>query len=229
MLVLGLDLETTGLDVGKDQIIEVGAVVWDWTRAKPLKIYNQLVKIDTELDPVITKITGIESTDLERWGEPLEKVLGDLYNLAQEVEYLVAHNGNQFDRLILERVWAQHPQTKISLEWIDTMCDVPYPESMTTRKLSYLAAEHGFLNPFAHRASFDVLTMLSILSRYQPDVVMSLQSSPMRRVVAKVSYDNRDHAKTEGFRWDPNQKHWYMEAKECVLEVRNFPFPVVWL
>ena len=229
MLVLGLDLETTGLDVGSSEIIEIGAVLWDWPRQLPVKILSELVKCSIQIPAEIVSLTSITNEDLDLWGLELSEALARLHGLARHAEFVVAHNGTQFDRLFLERDWIKYPETRIQKNWIDTLTDLPYPNHLGTRKLSYLAAEHGFLNPFSHRALFDVLTMLKVLSHYPVKEVQRLQSSPLTKIVAQVSYDDREQAKNEGFRWDPKQKHWYLESKACLLEARKFPFPVIWL
>lgn len=229
MKILGVDLETTGLNVGSDSIIEVGAVLWDWSRQTPLKMMSSLVKFDGELSPEATAITGILKADLQSYGREEFEVLSELKELAQEADYLVGHNCNQFDRLFFERYWIRHPQFRIHLPWIDTMTDLPFPLDMSTRKLDYLAAEHGFLNPFSHRALFDVLTMLKVAAHYDFDEILKLQKSPIKRVVALVPYDERDKAKAQGFRWDPKERHWFLEGKEKMLSQREYPFAVQWL
>ncbi len=166
MLLLGLDLETTGLDIGSSEIIEIGAVLWDWSRKIPLKINSDLVQCEKPVPPEISALTGIEDQQLRDWGLPLNEALARLHDLSLAADYVVAHNGNGFDRLFLERVWLHHPQTKFQKKWIDTLTDLPLGSKINTRKLGYLAAEHGFLNPFSHRAVFDVLTMLKVMSHY---------------------------------------------------------------
>lgn len=227
MIVLGVDLETTGLDVGQCEIIEIGAVLWDWRRHRPVKIFSELIHCEVPIPTEISALTGIDAQDVELWGVPLLDGLVAVHDLAQQAQFLVGHNGLQFDRLFFERAWIQHPSTRVHLEWIDTTCDLPLAKSIQTRKLSYLAAEMGFLNPFAHRSLFDVLTMLKVLSRFEPDEVLRMQSSPLKRIVAQVSYEDRELAKGQGFRWDPKQKHWYLEGKECVLVDREYPFPTL--
>lgn len=229
MKILGLDLETTGLSTSDDQIIEIGAVLWDWERNLPVEILSQLVQIDGEVPSEITELTGISNEDLSNHGQSLEVVLKELKRMAKFSSYLVAHNGTQFDQIFLEREWSLQSELRIELPWLDTSHDLPFPAKIGTRKLSYLAAEHGFLNPFSHRAVFDVLTMLKVLAQYRHEDVLKLQSSPLRRVVAQVSYEGREQAKGAGFRWDPVQRHWFLEGKECQLQDRSFPFPVLWL
>jgi DNA polymerase-3 subunit epsilon len=140
--------------------------------------------------------------------------------MAEHCEYIVAHNGTRFDRLFLEKqTW------KPEKPWIDTLTDVPYPNEIVTRKLNFLAAEHGFLNPFPHRAIFDTLTMLKVFSLYAIDHVVEDMKSPLVKIMAQVSYEEKSKAKDLGFRWDPQNRHWYMEIRRLAWERRVFPFP----
>ena len=226
MLVLGLDLETTGLNPESDEIIEVGAVVWDTNRGTPVKIYSELVQSQTPVTEEITRITGIKNEDLRAWGVSPQEAFLNLEALAQKCEYIVAHNGLEFDKLFIDRYLATMPDIQLDLPWIDTMTDLPYPEELKTRKLSYVAAEHGFLNPFAHRSLFDVLTMMKVFSSYPLPDVIEFAKSPMVRIVAQVSFAEKDKAKNLGFRWDPNRKEWFHGLREAQMKRAKFPFPV---
>jgi DNA polymerase-3 subunit epsilon len=130
----------------------------------------------------------------------------------------VAHNGLAFDRQVL-KAWAE----KYGLDWqpdklwIDTKTDIEIPSRNSTR-LVYLAADHGFLNPFPHRAMFDVMTMMTILSRYDLDKVIEVAKSPTLTLRAMVSYDDRELAKARGYHWQSETKQWTMNVKECNLE-----------
>jgi hypothetical protein len=44
MLILGLYFETTGFDVQKDRITEVGAVLWDTVTSTPVRLVSTMVK-----------------------------------------------------------------------------------------------------------------------------------------------------------------------------------------
>ncbi len=225
MIVLGLDLETTGLNPATDRIIEIGAVVWDVEQKKPLKLMSELIQPEIPVPAEITKITGITNEDIEKHAISLSEGMQRLADLMPSCSYFVGHNGREFDRLFLEKA-AEECGLKLHLPWIDTIHDIPYPDFIGTRKLTHLCAEHGFLNPFSHRAVFDVLSMLEVFSKYDFSEVEKFQQSPEMKLIAKVSYDDRDKAKKAGFRWDPQGKAWYKKVKECQLPVLNFDFPV---
>jgi hypothetical protein len=119
------------------------------------------------------------------------------------------------------------------LPWIDTLTDIPYPAEISTRKLSYLAADHGFINPFQHRALFDVLTMLNVLSRYELGAILEFQQIPWVTIQANVSYDDRMLAKEARFFWQaigdkkyPNK--WVKRIKKNVFEEEkaSYRFPI---
>lgn len=225
MLILGLDLETSGLDWQKDQIIEVGAVLWDTESQSPKKIVNELIYYDNlDLPQEVQNITGIKSSDLKEYGVPLSDVLKSVSKLESKAEFLVGHNAVNFDSLFLNQAFEAYQMPKLKKPWIDTLTDVPYQQEIKTRKLTYLASEHGFVNPFSHRALFDVLTMLKLLAHYSIEEIVVLQNSPLVKVLAHVSYDDRDKARRLGFRWDPQQRHWYTEVKEAMLPRLDYPF-----
>ena len=232
MLFLGVDFETTGLSMENDRITEVGAVLWDTDRKAPLKVLSQYVydKDYPELTPEITQLTGITQGDLLKYGRLPGQVLPELISLMDEADFVVAHNGTNFDRPMLEA----HMQRlgimyKDDVAWIDSSTDVNYPKSISVRKLSYLATEHGFLNPFPHRALFDVMTMLKIISCYDTNEIVNLSKSPNITIRAHVSYDDRALASGRGYRWNPENKMWLKTVKELFLasEIAEAPFKVI--
>ena len=93
------------------------------------------------------------------------------------------------------------------------MIDIPYPSVIRTRSLTALCAEHGFLNPFPHRALFDVAAMFKLLSNYDINRIVEIAKTPIIWIRARVSYDARQKAKDEKFMWDPNNKFWVRQVR----------------
>lgn len=227
MKILGLDFETTGLNSATDRVIEIGAVVWETNKKKPMALMSELVKVEAQLSQEIINITGIDDEMLESYGINGESAFGKLIELIDTCDCIVAHNA-KFDRSFFEMEVKRYGLDIdcSKLKWVDTCMDVPYPESIQTRKLSYLAAEHGILNTNAHRALFDVIVMLNVLKNYSIDEVLKRAQSPSVNVIAKVSFSEKDKAKDLGFRWNKDDKIWFKEFKQLDLQSKNFPFEI---
>jgi DNA polymerase III alpha subunit (gram-positive type) len=227
MRILGLDFETTGLSAEKDHVIEIGAVVWETETKKPVTMYSELIKPEgfIGLPTEIIQITGIDDQSLFDYGVEAQGAFKKLHSLIESTEFIVAHNA-PFDRSFLNiglEKWGLPPVTK---SWLDTLADIPYPKGIVTRKLDYLAAEHKVLNPFSHRAVFDVLTMLSVLNKYDLKEVIERSKSPNVEVTAIVSFDEKDKAKDLGFHWDGKGRRWFKDFKQCDLDEMDFPFQI---
>lgn len=235
MKLLGLDFESSGLPATECRIIEMGAVLFDWGAKAPIEIFNVIVDpVDwgpMGLSPEAVKTHGMTKEFVKEHGIAIHVALPILSALMARADYVVAHNGNVFDRVLLAaecRRWnlVEFGEKK---PWIDTMTDVPFPERMTTRKLDHLAAEHRFLNPFPHRAAFDVMTMLQVLTHYDIETVTRNALSPTVVVRAMTNFDQKELAKARRYRWVPDRKEWHKTLKEFDLEKEQAeaPFKVV--
>lgn len=249
MKVWGLDFETTWVtpvDPKKMHIIEIGAVLWDTERKMPLKL-NSVCVWDRAypFDPGITELTGLSRVDLETMGHDPKFALEMLQVWMGEAEAIVAHNGLSFDKVVLESEAARHGVKLPELPWIDTIHDVPYPKKIETRKLDFLAPAHGFLNPFAHRALFDVLTMLRVMSFYSFEEILARKAIPdiMVRALVKKPFGptaeqgkrETESAKTRSFRftkygetgvWEKRIKETEFEEEQRACLALPVPFKI---
>lgn len=228
MYVCAIDLETTGLDIQNDHIIEVGAVVWEIEKKRPCLFYDALTKAPAPLPKIITELTGLTDEYLDKFCISKENAIKNLNILMSHCSYIIAHNGTNFDKPFYEKECKELGLEPTIKPWIDTSVDIPYPPEIQTRKLKHLAAEHGFVNPFPHRAITDVLTMLTIMSKYDFNEIIKNQQTPNVKIVAKVDFANKEKASSRGYRWDQEKKQWTKTIKQNLLdaEIKNSPFEV---
>lgn len=214
MLILGVDFETTGLDTTKDSATEAGAVLWDWEAKTPVLIYSKFVNASVPISQEITKLTGITQEMVTTYGEAESEIALNFQDLIEKADYICAHNA-PFDKGVYTELCKRSNLKPTDKLWLDTSVDVPYSEKLTgSRKLVHLAAEHGFVNPFAHRAVTDVLTMLMILAKYDINEVIENAKAIKITVMANTNYEQRELAKNAGFRWDAPIKAWTKVIKQ---------------
>ncbi|QQR83751.1 DEAD/DEAH box helicase [Candidatus Peregrinibacteria bacterium] len=84
-----LDLETSGLDPKRSDIIEVAMIRYE--NGKEVARYDDLIRIDSPLPEVVTVITGITDQDLQQNGRPAQEVYSEVSRLLDGA-YLVGHN-----------------------------------------------------------------------------------------------------------------------------------------
>lgn len=230
MIVMGYDLESTGLDVKTARILEVGAVIWDTEKQIPIDIFSCFVR-DVEILPEYLPALAINGID-PKWlagGISLKDIFRSLYIICRQhkVEAVVAHNGGNYDKPLtmneMARLYLPEQESILEFPWIDSLTDLPFKREPKSRSLNHLAADHGFINPFQHRAVFDVLTMLKIMSHYDFQEVLQLSKIPFVTVRALVTYDERQLAKDMRFSWAElgDKKYpgfWVKRIRENQLE-----------
>jgi DNA polymerase-3 subunit epsilon len=159
------------------------------------------------LSDQIIQLTGLTDDILKEFGTPPAPNLEWLDEFVEKhhVDYIVAHNGENFDKPLL---YAELSRNGVAgdrlrrLPWIDTRTDIPFPTEPDSRRLRHLALDCGFINPFEHRAIFDVLTMLRVLGHYPIQDVLEYQKIPFTTVRALVSYQDREQAKSQRYSWE---------------------------
>lgn len=251
MLVLGIDFETTWaepVDPRVMRMIEMGWVLWDTEKNIPVIMGSELVNnAPNPWDQRITDLTGITPSLIEDMGVAEPDALERLDLAALNAEYLVGHNTNEFDKIVLEQSCLRHDPSGekfryLHLPWIDSKTDVPFPEKIEKkgRSLEMLCMSHKFLNPFAHRALTDVLSMFQVMSHYPWDDIIAASKIPMVTVIAdpkwmqppwKDSGKSNGLVKARGYRFDPETKYWFKKIKQHLVEneKKDAGFPVgVW-
>jgi DNA polymerase-3 subunit epsilon len=220
-----LDLETTGLDTQKDEIIELGMVKFDFTSdgtiAGVRDIFGSFNEPSIPISLEITALTGI--TDELVKGHRIDEAAASAF--AEDAVIVVAHNAG-FDRKFAERYWPvfEHKAWGCSateIEW--------RKHGFEGSRLGYLLHGAGFFHQ-AHRAVDDCHALLEILAFHLPTagtpalaVLLDKARKKTMRVWAEHSpFDLKDILKRRGYRWsdgtDGRPKSWYIDIDEDVLD-----------
>lgn len=189
-----LDLETTGFDPVRDDVIEVAAVVARGPEV--VSRYATLVKPNRPVPPEIVELTGIDD-EMLREAPPLSEAVAGLAR-AVGGRAVVAHNAS-FDRLFLEAAGWSHPEG--GQAWLDSLelARIALPR-MRSHRLTDLARAFGLVVEPAHRAASDAETLarlwrvlLVALSDMPPGVLAGVLKTaggprwPLARVVAHIA------------------------------------------
>ena len=79
-ILCGIDIETTGLDLLKDEITEIAWVIKTHGVQRPMIVKHFYCRTETnEVSAEITKLTHIKGRHLELLGTPVDEVLKELY------------------------------------------------------------------------------------------------------------------------------------------------------
>lgn len=220
-----IDCETTGLEAARDDIIELGMVLFHYNReghiTQIVRAFDQLQQPSKPIRDKITKITGITNEMVE--GKSIDE---DAVNdMVAQADLIIAHNA-LFDRPFLERAFAIFA-TK---PWACSMAQVDWAgEGFEGTKLSYLAKDFGFFYD-AHRAETDCLATIEVLTKRLPEsgqLVMQALLDNARKPTFRLWAENapfavKDMLKARGYRWnggDNNQpKAWYIDLGEADVD-----------
>jgi DNA polymerase-3 subunit epsilon len=218
---LFVDVETTGLDPSRHEIIELAMVPFSYGLEGQIysvgEPFQRLRQPSHRIPSEITALTGID--DVMVAGATIDPI--EVTAFAAEAALVIAHNA-EFDRRFLER-FCESFETKA---WGCSMTQVDWTdEGHEGLKLAYLTAGAGFFYD-RHRASHDCLAALELLSRPLPKSrrtalaqLLERARAPTWRIWAESSpFDLKDSLKARGYRWNGEGKGtpraWYVDVAD---------------
>ncbi|MCC8936716.1 3'-5' exonuclease [Bradyrhizobium sp. Arg68] len=217
-----LDVETTGLDPVRDEIIELGMVKFtylaDGRIARVVDTFSCFNQPSIAIPPEITALTGI--TDEMVAGHRLED--DRINQFASDAVVVIAHNAG-FDRKFMER-YAPLFEHKA---WACSVSEVEWrSHGFEGSRLPYLLMKAGLFHE-AHRAVDDCLALLEILALHLPHLdrtVLSVLLERARRKTIRIwaeqsPFELKDELKRRGYRWsdgaDGRPRSWYVDVDEA--------------
>ncbi|MBT9174156.1 MAG: DNA polymerase III PolC-type [Syntrophomonadaceae bacterium] len=114
---LVLDIETTGVSVVEDEIIEIGAIVVNGGTID--KEFQSLVKVSKKIPASIESLTGITDQLIDKNGRELLEVLSEFVEFASDL-LVVSHNV-EFDYGFLRAACKRFDLPLFSNQCIDTL------------------------------------------------------------------------------------------------------------
>jgi DNA polymerase-3 subunit epsilon len=211
---LVLDVETTGIDPKSAEIIEVGLLQFSWEPdAKTCRFLESVsfLRQPSHVIPAnITKITGIDDAMVAGRKMDWKRV----QKLIDSSDVLIAHN-MEFDRGFLSA------SGSLDLEDCHWACSIAHidwrAKGFGSRALNYLAADHGFVNPFAHRALFDCATTFRLVSQYFPELYKRSLEKEYWIHATGAAFEKKDLLKNNHYRWDRERRVWKKRTVESEL------------
>lgn len=161
-----LDVETTGLDPRRDEIIELAIVLFQFDPAgaivrESVEEYVGLREPSIPIPPEATRVHGL--TDRDVAGRRLDEAR--IRALAARAEFIVAHNA-RFDRPFVERLL---PDVFRGKTWLCTCHGVDWKARGAPSKSLPVLTRHFGIRHTAHRALGDARATLALLRVRDPD------------------------------------------------------------
>jgi DNA polymerase III subunit epsilon len=220
-----LDIETTGLDYAKEEIIELGMVKFDYTPDGRIigirETFSAFNEPSSAIPAEVTALTRI--TDDMVAGHKIDDAAVTAF--VEGAVITIAHNSG-FDRKFAERYWPvfEHKAWACSMSQIDWRA-----LGFAGSQLGYLLSGAGFFHQ-AHRAVDDCHALLEILACELPTIgspaltlLLETARKPTMRVWAEQSpFELKDLLKRRGYRWndgsDGRPKSWFIDVDEAALD-----------
>jgi DNA polymerase-3 subunit epsilon len=220
-----LDVETTGLNQQKDEVIELGMVKFDYLpdgRIAGLRDTFTSFNEPSERIPLeVTALTGI--TDEMVAGQRIDEAA--ISSFVDEAVIVIAHNAS-FDRKFAERYWPIFQRKA----WGCSATEIQWRKyGFEGSRLGYLLNGAGYFHQ-AHRAVDDCHALLEILAFELPATGTSALSVLLERARKKTMrlwaeqspFDLKSALKQRGYRWsdgnDGRPRSWYIDVDENKLD-----------
>jgi predicted DnaQ family exonuclease/DinG family helicase len=184
-IYVAIDVETTGLEAGVDEIIEIAAVKFQG--AEVLETFQQLVKPRHTLPLKVSRLTGI-TPEMVADAPKFSAVAPDLARFLKSYP-LVGHSVD-FDLRMLQAQNMRLPQPAYDTFELSTLLIPKAP----AYRLSALTAALGFVHDKAHRALSDAhaarMVFLHLLGRI--DALSLDEISDIIRLTGRIEWRARD-------------------------------------
>ena len=224
-IAIVVDTETTGLDHGRDEIIELGMVAFvhddQGALVDVIDTFSALREPSIPISAAVTRLTGISAETVQ--GRVID--VDAVERFIDDADLVIAHNAG-FDRPFCERL-ARGFSPKA---WACSVKEVDWAgHGFEGTKLGYLIGQCGFFHQ-GHRAVDDCHALLQILAASLPEdagpalrhLLAAAETTRVRLWAEAAPFDLKDVLKRRGYRWndgaDGRPRSWWAEVDEDAVE-----------
>ena len=216
-----IDFETTGLDTGAAEIIEIGMVKFAYRADGRIShVIERFGALNEPSEPIPDEITALTHITNEMVaGQRIDSAAVSAF--VSDANIVIAHNAG-FDRKFAERYWPEFEHKP----WACSVNEINWrSHGVEGSRLSYLLVGAGFFHD-AHRAVDDCNALLEILDRPLGEtgstglavLLDSARRNTVRIWAESAPYDLKDALKKRGYRWndgsDARPRSWYIDVDE---------------
>ena len=218
--ILILDTETTGLDENKDEIIEIGCILFNVNSKSVLSQVSFLFPVNSN---EAEHVNGI-SAEVTKIQQPWEDGLDFFLKLVDSSDLIVAHNV-EFDK----KWFGKGRLPNLEKKWICSLEDInwSFQKNLKNRpSVTDLALSFSIPVWSLHRALSDCFYISEVFKKCENlEELLTKATEPRFLYKALVSYEERSLAKKAGFRWNnPAEGAW--ARKLTVDEANSLDFKV---
>src|SRR5690554_755276 len=212
-----LDTETTGFEPGRDKVIELAMVAFEYDLQgnvyRVLRTFSEVEDPGAPIPPEIVDLTGI--TNEEVAGQRISDEAVDEF--LRDVRLVIAHNAS-FDRPFAEHRFPRFTE----LPWACSVSDIGWRDhGFSSSSMDYLTYRHGFFFE-GHRALIDSHAGVRILASTENGsgrtAMALLRESALLNTVLlwaeNSPFESKDALRERRYRWNPSAKVWWTEIPE---------------
>lgn len=224
--LLVVDVETTGVDVLNDRIIELAAAQMGYTEDGQIVRYDGTESwLDDPGCPIpeeVVSLTGITDQMVRGKRIPDERAS----RMLAQADLIVSHNAG-FDWSFCRRRWSRAVDGRL---WGCSMQQIDWSAFPSIRQ-EILTRYHGFFYD-AHRATTDVEALVRLLQmrpapdqpRYLAQLTQYLAKPRYRVRAVGTPFEAKDALKQRKYRWDQDRRVWWTTCSE-----QDLPAERAWL